>query len=68
VRAQCIICIGERQILTGGFDHVVKSFDAEELQLKKTFKEKHSREITCMLWTGDRLWVGSLDKTLTIWA
>lgn len=56
------------QILSGGRDGRVRSWDTKELAWKRTFGTQHERDISAIFWdSNNRLWVSSLDKTVTIY-
>lgn len=64
----CLHRTKEDQILSGGRDGRVRSWDTKTLTWKRTFGVKHARDVSALLWdSNNRLWVSSLDKTVTIY-
>lgn len=64
----CLHRTKEDQILSGGRDGRVRSWDTKTLAWKRTFGVKHARDVSALLWdSNNRLWVSSLDKTVTIY-
>lgn len=65
----CMIVTDEDQILTGGSDGKIRSYNMKSMNWKKTFKSMHVRDISCMYWDLSKkvLWAGSLDKHVSVW-
>ena len=81
-QAMCMILTQEPQVLCGGSDGRIRSLNTkvgakpentqtnpQTLDIKRTFAANHSREVACMHWdnTNGGLWVGSLDKKVSVW-
>eukprot|EP01128_Nolandella_sp_AFSM9_P000616 TRINITY_DN10768_c0_g1_i1.p1 TRINITY_DN10768_c0_g1~~TRINITY_DN10768_c0_g1_i1.p1 ORF type:complete len:613 (+),score=129.71 TRINITY_DN10768_c0_g1_i1:89-1840(+) len=64
------IALGSDRFLSCGFEKVVRIWDSK-LELIETIQldEHHSREIATMFWSGNsgRLWLSSLDKSVSLW-
>lgn len=64
----CMHRTKDDQILSAGRDGLVRSWDTKSLVWKRTFGVRHERDISALHWdSNNRLWVSSLDKTVSIW-
>eukprot|EP00029_Vermamoeba_vermiformis_P007698 TRINITY_DN3403_c0_g1_i1.p1 TRINITY_DN3403_c0_g1~~TRINITY_DN3403_c0_g1_i1.p1 ORF type:complete len:581 (+),score=35.74 TRINITY_DN3403_c0_g1_i1:377-2119(+) len=65
----CLLFTGGDQLLSAGFDKNILCWNYKTLDLQKQITTSHSREIASLFWDSQRhrLWVGSLDKTVSLW-
>lgn len=65
----CMIGTSHDQVLTGGSDGRIRSWNIKTMNWKKTFCLKHHRDISCLYWQEKNmdLWVGGLDKNASVW-
>lgn len=64
----CMHRTKDEQLLSAGRDGLVRSWDTTSLVWKRTFGARHERDISALHWdSNNRLWVSSLDKTVSVW-
>jgi len=64
----CLHRTKDDQLLSAGRDGLVRSWDTKTLSWKRTFGQRHERDISALHWdSNNRLWVSSLDKTVSVW-
>lgn len=67
-QVNCLCRTKEDQILSAGRDGLVRSWDTKSHSWKRTFGRKHERDVSALHWdSNSRLWVSSLDKTVSVW-
>jgi len=64
---QCLAVVGPLQVLSGASDGKIKSWSTKTYTSNE-FPDHHTKDIQSMYWSKRNvLWVGSVDKTVTVW-
>eukprot|EP01125_Pyxidicula_operculata_P020632 TRINITY_DN7663_c0_g1_i1.p1 TRINITY_DN7663_c0_g1~~TRINITY_DN7663_c0_g1_i1.p1 ORF type:complete len:592 (-),score=123.25 TRINITY_DN7663_c0_g1_i1:21-1796(-) len=64
----CLANVYDMQIISGGYDQILKTWTSKTYK-SRSFEQIHSLDIQCLYWDSHsgKLWVSSLDKSISIW-